>query len=84
VGENDIFAFLVMKSSRGARRRGREMDMSIPLILVLAWGGTALVTWGVCQIAFKCQPKAHERKSIEKETGGIDEIKNLQRELRRL
>ncbi|HEX9908547.1 MAG TPA: hypothetical protein VGB78_08830 [Thermoplasmata archaeon] len=60
------------------------MDMSIPLILFLAWGGTALVIWGFSQIAFKGQPKKRAQESIGEEGNLADEIKSLQRELRRL
>ena len=60
------------------------MDLSIPLILVLEWGGTALVIWGVWQIAFHSRPKVREEKSIDQEVSVVDEIKTLQRELKRL
>jgi len=60
------------------------MDLSIPLILALTWGGTALIFWGVLRIVFKSQPKVHENVSTDEETGIVDEIKNIQRELRRL
>jgi len=60
------------------------MDMSIPVILFLEWGGTALIVWGIWQLAFKSQPKKRMQEPIGEEGNVADEIKNLQRELRRL
>jgi hypothetical protein len=85
VDGNAIFAYLVMRSSRGRwRRRGREMDLSIPLILILAWGGSALVIWGIWELAFRSQGKRSTPEITTNESDVAVEIKNLQRELRKL
>ena len=60
------------------------MDLSIPLILVLAWGGVALVIWGFWQLAFRSQGKRSIPEIATNESDVAVEIKNLQRELRRL
>jgi hypothetical protein len=60
------------------------MDMSIPLIPILAWGGSALVIWGVWQLAFRSQGKRCIPEITTNESDVAVEIKNLQRELRRL
>ena len=59
------------------------MDLSTLLILVLAWGGTALVIWGIWQLGFRDQEKRILPETTQ-EADVTDEIKNLQRELRRL
>jgi len=60
------------------------MDMSIPLILVLAWGGSAFVIWGIWELAFRSKPKRSIPEITTNESDIAVEIKNLQRELRRL
>jgi hypothetical protein len=60
------------------------MDMSIPLILILAWGGTALVLWGFWELAFGSQGERSIPEITTNEGDVAVEIRNLQRELRRL
>ena len=60
------------------------MDLSIPVILFLEWGGTALVIWGVWQVAFNGSPTIREEKSIDEEVGLADEIRTLETEVRNL
>ena len=60
------------------------MDLSTLLILVLAWGGTALVIWGIWQLAFRSQGKRSIPEITTNESDVAVEIKNLQRELRKL
>jgi len=45
------------------------MDLSIPVILFLEWGGTALVIWGVWQVAFNGSPTIREEKASMKKLG---------------
>ena len=60
------------------------MDLSIPLILILAWGGSALVIWGIWELAFRSKPKRSIPEVTANEPDIAVEIINLQRELRRL
>jgi len=60
------------------------MDLSIPLILILAWGGSALVIWGIWELAFRSQGKRSTPEITTNESDVAVEIKNLQRELRKL
>ena len=60
------------------------MDLSTLLILVLAWGGVALVIWGIWELAFRSKPKRSIPEITTNESDIAVEIKNLQRELRKL
>lgn len=59
------------------------MDMSIPVILALEWIGTALIIWGVWQLAFKVRLEK-SKKEVKNQSDVSSEIRMLQRELKRL